>query len=328
VAGLPETPERDGTLIAEPRLRKTTLVVLTHNRKTELLECVERALALPERPPIVVVDNASTDRSAAAVKEAFPHVKLVRTPFHMGAAARNLGAECADTAYVAFCDADSDWAPGSLRLAELILDMYPRIGALAARVRVGVEGFEDPASLRMSRSPLPSPGLPGPAVLEFLPNATIFRRRAFIEAGGYDPRFFVGGEEELLAYDLAALGWRLVYVASLTVHQYPSPRSALPQRERYRERNALWVAWLRRPIDVAMRRTIEHLSGKRDRRALLEAAREVFWAVANRRVLPPQVEAWCRLLEAQALEAGLADWGPAANAGARDFGPVRRREVS
>ena len=310
-------------------MKKTTIVILTHNRKAELLECVERALALPERPPIIVVDNASTDGTGAALKAEYPQVKLVRTPFHMGASARNLGAECADTAYVAFCDDDTDWAPGSLQLAELILDMYPRIGALAARVLVGIEGREDPMSVRMSRSPLPSPGLPGPAILSFLPGATMFRRRAFIEAGGYDPRFFVGGEEELLGFDLAAAGWRMVYLASLTVHQYPSPRALPAQRERYRARNALWVAWLRRPFDVAMRRTLDHLTGRREPRALFEAAREIVWALRNRRVVPPQVESWCRLLEAQSLETELADWEQSMLPQIRGLGTVgRRRELS
>ena len=40
---------------------KISLVVLTHNRRERVLETVSRLLALPERCPICVVDNASSD---------------------------------------------------------------------------------------------------------------------------------------------------------------------------------------------------------------------------------------------------------------------------
>ncbi len=65
----------------------------------------------------------------------------------------------------------------------------------------------------MEHSPLPvEPDLPGPPVLGFLACAAIVRRKAYLEVGGFDPRMMIGGEEELLAADLASAGWGLAYV--------------------------------------------------------------------------------------------------------------------
>ena len=72
--------------------------------------------------------------------------------------------------------------------------------------------------------PLPARGpLPGKPLLGFLAGALVVRRTAFLEAGGFDPRFFIGGEEQLLAIELAVRGWTLCYVPQLVVHHHPSP---------------------------------------------------------------------------------------------------------
>jgi GT2 family glycosyltransferase len=42
------------------------VVVITHNRREELLGTLRHMTALPDRAPIVVVDNASSDGTAAA----------------------------------------------------------------------------------------------------------------------------------------------------------------------------------------------------------------------------------------------------------------------
>jgi len=282
-------------------VKKVSLIILTHNRKSELLNSVELALALPERPPVIVVDNASTDGTALELKARFPQVKLVRVPFNMGAAARNLGVECAETPYVAFSDDDTAWSAGSLQMAADLLDMYPRVAVITARVLVGPEGREDPVSALMAQSPLPSRGLPGPALLGFLAGASVFRRKAYLDAGGYEPRFFLGGEETLLAYDLAAAGWQMMYAERLTVYHYPSAKRDSSARRRLLARNALWVAWLRRPLAAALRKTVEVLAQEQSLAALLDALAGAHWVLRNRRVVPAQVDEFCRLIEAQAV---------------------------
>ena len=102
------------------------------------------------------------------------------------------------------------------------------------------------AFARCSRdSPLPrQPGMPGSSLLGFLAGASVVRRDVFLEAGGFEPRFFIGGEEELLAADLAARGHWLCYVPELVVHHHPSPVRDGQGRRLTTARNALWFTWL------------------------------------------------------------------------------------
>ena len=86
------------------------VVVITHQRRPEVLHTLRRLRDLPERPPVVVVDNASTDGTADAVAAQHPEAALVRSPVNLGAVARNVGVEALDTPYVAFCDDDTWWA--------------------------------------------------------------------------------------------------------------------------------------------------------------------------------------------------------------------------
>ncbi len=104
---------------AEPRV---AVVVLTHNRRVELTRTLEHRAALPERPEVVVVDNASTDGSLGVVRSRFPAVCYLRLERNVGAAARNVGVQRARRPFVAFCDDDTWWAPGSLGRAVELFD--------------------------------------------------------------------------------------------------------------------------------------------------------------------------------------------------------------
>jgi GT2 family glycosyltransferase len=278
---------------ADPRV---AVVVITHQRREELLLALSRLVALPERPHVVVVDNGSTDGTADAVRARFPQVELVASPENLGAVGRNVGIARLDTPYVAFCDDDTWWEPGSLGTAADVLDAHPRLAVVTARILVEPGGREDPIVPELRDSPVPGAGwLPGPALGSFLAGASVVRRAAFVEVGGFSERLWLGGEEELMAGDLAAAGWELCYLAELTVHHQASRARDPHKRRRDGIRNTLWTTWLRRPLRPALRRTAHLLRTlPRDRvtaEGLLAAARGIPWLVRERRVLPPHVEA-------------------------------------
>lgn len=293
-----------------PASARIGVVVLTYNRRDELARTLDHLWALPERPPITVVDNASSDGTRELVHERYPEVAYVRLEMNAGAAGRNAGIEAADRPYIALCDDDTWWAPGSLERAADLLDRHARLAVVTAKVLVGEDAHVDPTCIEMAHTPLPArSGLPGVPLLGFLAGASVLRRDAFLNAGGFNPRFFLGGEEELLALDLAASGWDMAYVEQLLVYHLPSPLRDPAARYRLLMRNALWVTWLRRPLKQALRRTWALLQRSRTdataRVALIEACWGLPWALSNRRPLPEHVEAQVRLLERQRGE--LAD---------------------
>jgi len=281
-----------------------TVVIATMDRRDNVLTTLGCLAALPERPPVVLVDNGSSDGTADAVRWAHPDVVVLEPGRNLGAAGRTLGVEAARTELVAFADDDSWWAPGALTRAAEHFAQAPRLGLLAARILVGPEGRLDPVCAEMAASPLPGrPDLPGPPVLGFLACGAVVRRSAYLAVGGFSPVVFFLGEETLLAQDLAAAGWGLAYVDDVVAHHHPGAAGDRTGRARLQARNALVSSWLRRPLPVTLRHTAAYARGSRSpvvRGALLDALRRLPAVVPERRVLPDDVERQVRMLETSA----------------------------
>ena len=121
----------------------------------------------------------------------------------------------------------------------------------------------------------------------------VFRTSLFREVGGYEPRLFIGGEEDLVALDVLATNQSIVYCEQLTVHHRPSPSRDSGLRRRTLARNTAWNAWLRLPWTQACRTTLRSLGllareGHliRDGIGLL---RGLTWVLPRRRVVPDAV---------------------------------------
>lgn len=280
-----------------------TVVIMTRNRTDELMATLRHLARLPERPPIVVADNGSTDGTVDRVRREYPDVRVLPLPRNLGVEARNVAAHESPTPYIAFNDDDSRWVPGALERVVDLFDRHPRLGAVTAHIVVEPGGRDDPTSLEMQRTPLDGDAsVPGLPVLGFLACATAVRRDAFLEVGGFEPRFHFGGEEELLATDLATAGWEVRYMPHLEVHHAASRKRNHPWRQRREIRNTLWYLWLRRPFATAALGSW-HLLRDADVRAAiggaLAAAAGIPWVLWNRRVVPPGLEAQLRRLDEQ-----------------------------
>jgi GT2 family glycosyltransferase len=284
---------------ADPRV---TVVVITCDRRQELSRTLGQLAGLPERPPVIVVDNGSGDGTAAMVRRDHPGVLLLPARRNQGAVARNLALRRVTTPYVAFCDDDTWWEPGSIALAADALDAHPDVAAVTARILVEPGGWEDPIVPELAGSAVPGrPGLPGPALMSFLAGASVLRAGPFRAAGGFSPRLWLGGEEELLATDLVTRGYALCYLGDAVVHHAPS-RARDPGHRRWLGiRNTLWFTWLRRPPAAAARRTAELArTVPRDRTSVAAfgaALAGLPWVLHARKPVPPHVEAWIQLLE-------------------------------
>ena len=277
------------------------IVIVTRNRRGTLLHTLDQLSAPEQNHRVLVVDNASSDGTESAVRARAPETTVISLSRNLGSAARTCGVLEASEPYIAFCDDDSWWGPGALSRAEQLLDLNPGLGLIAGRVLVGQEEREDPTCRLMRDSPLPGlPGLPGTPVLGFLACATVVRRSAYLEAGGFHPLFGVGGEESLLALDLAAAGWDLAYVPEIVAHHHPPARSDHTGRRRQQARNALWFAWMRRPLSGALHETASVLRrGLSDRavaRGISDAVAGSGLVLRERRPVGPELERRLRQL--------------------------------
>jgi GT2 family glycosyltransferase len=278
------------------------VVIITRDRLDELLHTLARLDELPERPEVVVVDQGARGDAAARVSDRHPHVQVLRPGADHGAAGRTVGVRAVAAPYVAFCDDDSWWSPGALARAARVLDDHPALALVAARVLLGEEQQLDPACAAMAHSPLRRrPGLPGRRVLGFVACGAVVRRTAYLEAGGFRAELGVGGEEQLLAADLAAAGWELAYCDDVVAHHHPSRLRDRDGRRVLEVRNGLWFAWLRRHRAGALRVTLAAVRAAwrepSARAGLVRALSRARWILSRRRPVPAWLEADLRMLE-------------------------------
>ena len=96
-----------------------TIVFVVFNRRDELRESLTRMLAQSEydrdRVDVIVVDNASTDGSAAMVREEFPQVQVIVRDENIGASAWNDGFAVARGDFVLILDDDCYLPSGRAR---------------------------------------------------------------------------------------------------------------------------------------------------------------------------------------------------------------------
>ncbi|HYI53690.1 MAG TPA: glycosyltransferase [Microlunatus sp.] len=276
---------------------RVSVVLLTYNCGPRLEPILDRLEALSV--PVIAVDNASSDDTVRVLRHR--GVELIQLPENIGAAARNVGVERARTPYVATCDDDGWFEADGLEIAADLLDRHPDLALVNARILVGADDHLDPISAEMADSPLPSPdGLPGAALLGFMAGAVVVRRTAYLEVGGYDPRFFIGGEEETLSFRLAKAGWRMQYVPDVVVHHLPSLAN-VTQLRGYGLRNTLWNAWLHRRSLNALRWTAFTLADRPKNRDWLRglgmAIRGLPWVLRERAPMGRDLDEQLRVLD-------------------------------
>ncbi|MGW0212694.1 glycosyltransferase family 2 protein, partial [Streptomyces sp. NPDC003233] len=79
---------------------RITVAVITRDRRVSLLRTLDALAALPERPPVIVVDNSRDDGTRTAVRGHPAVTGLLRPATNTGALGRNLAVRHARTPYV------------------------------------------------------------------------------------------------------------------------------------------------------------------------------------------------------------------------------------
>lgn len=108
-----------------------SVVIPCLNRERLLPRAIESALGQEPAPrEVVVVDDGSSDGSAAAAEAFGPPVRVLRGPHRGVSAARNRGIAAAAGSWVAFLDSDDVWLPGKLWLQAEAAAAFPDAAVL------------------------------------------------------------------------------------------------------------------------------------------------------------------------------------------------------
>jgi glycosyltransferase involved in cell wall biosynthesis len=111
-----------------------SVVIPTFNCGRFLGQALDSVLAQSVRPAeIIVVDDGSTDDTAARLAPYRAHIRYVRQDNQGVSAARNNGVDRATGDLVAFLDADDVWHPGKLELQLRALADNPGLALLGTR---------------------------------------------------------------------------------------------------------------------------------------------------------------------------------------------------
>ena len=243
-------------------------LVVNRNSKDDLLQGLKAFFSSADVPvEAVVVDNDSSDGSAAAVTDEFPNVTVLGQSKDLGyGRAANVGLERCQGRFVLLLSTDVRLERDCVgRLADFLLTR-PDAGAVGPKLLLP-DGRLDPDGRRAF--PIPStlfyqtvglskifPKSPrfGRHNMGHLPETDVhemdsgtaaclmLRRSALDRVGFFDPRYFMYGEDLDLCYRLRLGGWKIFYVPSAVAHHEVKPAS--PQRQRqisYERHRAMWT---------------------------------------------------------------------------------------
>ena len=212
---------RCGSRTAANEMPKSVSVVIpTYNYGRFVADAI-RSVLDQTRPPseIIVVDDGSTDETAAVVKAFGEAVRYVRQDNAGVCAARNRGVSESTSELVAFLDADDIWEPTNLEKQVARFEGDDEIGLVHCAMRefdsetgettrFYMEGAEDGVAdnLLLWEGPM----IVGPG------GAVTVSRKAFDYVGGFDTRMKVG-EDWDFCYRVARL-FKIGFVAEPLVN--------------------------------------------------------------------------------------------------------------
>ena len=226
-----------------------TAVISTWNKLDVVRENLDalRAQTVPFES-IVVVDNCSTDGTAEAIAKEYPEVRLVVMPNSAYGACEtfNIGFASATTELVAILDDDVTLPPRWLEMATARLLSEPETTAIVSTevLEPGMPEEYIAASKAAGRRYMST----------FRGCGSLARRAAIEQAGYYDERLFIYGNERDLTCRLLNLGYRVLQDPEIeTYHKTPYGIQMGKRSLYYHARNA-WLTMLKHaPLEDLLR---------------------------------------------------------------------------
>jgi glycosyltransferase involved in cell wall biosynthesis len=191
---------------ADPRSSVAALVPVW-NGAAFLAQALESILAqVPAVDEVLVVDDGSSDESAALAESFGPRVRCLRRPHRGLAATRNEAVRSSRSDLIAFLDSDDLWPPGRLSLLLRALEENPDCGIAQGRLQRLVRSAAPPGWELVNES-WRAPNL----------STALIRRSAFATVGPFDEGLSPGDDVDWLLR-ARELGVREARVDSITLH--------------------------------------------------------------------------------------------------------------
>lgn len=223
---------------------RVSVIIVSYNARYHLEQClysVEKALETTQGE-IIVVDNDSPEKPIGFIRDKFPNVHFIESKENMGfAKANNLGVEKAKGEFVLILNPDTLIPEDLFEKTLPFADAQADLGAMGVRL-IDANGNFHPESKRNIPSLQNTFGkLFGTLInqknaksyyktevgefeiapAEILVGAfMLLRRIVYTEVGGFDPRYFMYGEDIDLSYTLVLNGYTNYYFGELSVIHY------------------------------------------------------------------------------------------------------------
>lgn len=250
---------------AEPILH---VVIVSWNTRDLLAACLASVFddLGAQRAEVWVVDNASSDGSAAMVRQRFPAARLIECERNLGfAAANNRALERLPAGHVLLLNSDTELRRGAVDALLAALAADAGLGAVGARL----EDAEGQLQGSCQRAPTVLrewihlmhldrwlPGLTyqrvfyegtAPRDVDVVQGACLLMRAGVHEeVGGFDESYFMYSEEVELCERIRAAGWRIAWVPKARVLHHGGASTALVADEMFLQLYASKLRFFRR----------------------------------------------------------------------------------
>jgi N-acetylglucosaminyl-diphospho-decaprenol L-rhamnosyltransferase len=263
-----------GNPSAPPKAIGISVVVVVYESGPTLAECLAAVRAQTWRDyEVILVDNASSDRTAQAAAKADPAIQLIENSSNLGfAAAVNQGAAAARGDWLAFLNPDAFAEPEWLARLVAATEVNPGVHCFTSRQLMAddptkLDGLGDVMALAgypfRGGYTHPDPGVLEPGwVFSACGGAMLIDRELFLKLGGFDERLFCYCEDVDLGYRLRLVGEPTLLVPDAVVRHVGSASTGGARSDFavfHGTRNRFWVFvkdtpaalfWLTLPLHI------------------------------------------------------------------------------